>query len=136
LASAGLLAIAGLHVVWATGSSWPARGGLGPVTGSSDGSSPSAAACLAVAAALSAAAAFVAGRPRRRPGLSRLGAAGVVGTLAARGGLGLAGRTDVIAPGSTSEDFRELDRALYSPLCLALAALSSPAALAPRPGGD
>jgi hypothetical protein len=45
--------------------------------------------------------------------------------LAVRGGLGLAGRTDVMAPGSVSARFRRLDRAVYSPLCLLLAGLIS-----------
>ena len=48
--------------------------------------------------------------------------------LAVRGLLGLAGRTDIVSPGSSSSRFRELDRRLYSPLCLALAALALPAA--------
>ncbi|MSO41964.1 MAG: DUF3995 domain-containing protein [Solirubrobacterales bacterium] len=136
VAATGLLGIAGLHVLWATGTRWPAGGDGGSVSGRSDGRSPSAASCLAVAAALGAAAAFVAGRPRSRPGLSRLGAAGVVATLATRGGLGMAGQTKLIAPGTTTERFRELDRALYSPLCLAHAALASPAAFAsPRRNG-
>jgi hypothetical protein len=131
-ASASLLAIAGLHVNWALGSSWPLpdRESLSDeVAGRADADPPSAAASLAVAGLLGAAAAFVAGRPHRAPGFSRLGAAGVVTTLAARGGLGMAGRTDLLAPGSASERFRDRDRRIYSPLCLTLAALSLPAAL-------
>jgi hypothetical protein len=61
------------------------------------------------------------------PFLSRLGAVGVVAVLTARGGLGLAGRTDLVSPGSDSESFRRRDRRFYAPLCLALAALSLPA---------
>jgi Protein of unknown function (DUF3995) len=132
IASASLLAIAGLHLNWASGSAWPLgeRGELADqVAGRVDGDPPSAAACLFVAVLLGAAAAFVNGRPRRAPGISRLGAAGVVATLAARGGLGMAGRTDLIARGSVSERFRARDRRVYSPLCLTLAALSLPAAL-------
>ena len=77
------------------------------------------------------ASAFVNGRPRRAPRLSRFGAAGVVATLATRGGLGLAGQIDLIAPGSVSERFRARDRRFYSPLCITLAALSLPAVLKP-----
>jgi len=62
--------------------------------------------------------------------LRRLGAGGVIAVLTTRGAFGLAGRTDLLSPGSTSEDFRRLDRRFYSPLCLALAALSLPAATA------
>jgi hypothetical protein len=39
---------------------------------------------------------------------------------------GLAGRTDLLSPGSDSERFRDLDRRFYSPLCLALAAAAVP----------
>ena len=49
--------------------------------------------------------------------------------LADRGALGLAGRTDVLSPGSVSDNFRRLDRRVYSPLCLTLAALSLPAVI-------
>ncbi len=90
---------------------------------------PSSAACLAVAGLLLVAAALVEGHPRRRPGLARVGATGVVTVLALRGGLGMAGRTELLAPGSTSSEFRSRDRRIYSPVCLALAGLSLPAAL-------
>ena len=137
-ASVGLLAIAGLHVVWATGSPWPMgdrRLLTDTVVGSDDDEPPSAAACLAVAGLLGAAGALVAGRPRRAPAVSRLGSAGVVAVLTTRGGLGLAGRTDLLSPGSVSERFRRLDRRVYSPLCLSLAALALPATRgAPRSG--
>lgn len=135
LASSSLLAIAGLHVNWATGSTWPLpdRQALADeVAGRTHADPPSAGACLAVAGLLTVAAGFVSGRPRRAPGLSRLGAAGVVATLATRGGFGMAGRTDALVPGSTSERFRERDRRVYSPLCLALAALSLPGVLVVR----
>jgi hypothetical protein len=129
-ASAGLLAIAGLHVVWATGSSWPLRDSsmlTDAVVGNEGGVVPSPAACLAVAGLLGTAAALVDGRPRRMPAIGRIGSAGVVATLATRGGFGLAGRTDALVPGSSSERFRRLDRRVYSPLCLSLAALALPA---------
>lgn len=128
--AAGLLAIAGLHVVWATGSSWPLRDRAAladAVVGR--GAVPPPSACLAVAGALTAAAALVSGRPRRRPALARTGARTVVAVLTARGAAGLAGRTDALSPGSVSPRFRRLDRRVYAPLCLTLAALSAPAAL-------
>jgi Protein of unknown function (DUF3995) len=76
-----------------------------------------------VSAALGAAAAFAGGWPAQYPAIRRTGAAGAAAVLAVRGGLGLAGRTDLIAPGSVSARFRRLDRAVYSPLCLLLAGL-------------
>ncbi len=130
LASTSLLAIAGLHVNWATGSTWPLpdRESLADeVAGRPDSPPPSTAACLAVAGLLTAAAGLVAGRPRSAPGLSRLGSAVVVTTLATRGSLGMAGRTDTLVAGSTSERFKARDRHVYSPLCLTLAALALPA---------
>jgi hypothetical protein len=90
-------------------------------------------ACLAVAATLAAAAALVEGHPRSRPALARFGSGAVVAALTLRGGLGMAGRTDLISPGSTSVAFRSRDRQIYSPVCLALAALAFPAALPDRP---
>ena len=87
---------------------------------------PSAPACYAVAAALTTAAVLVSGQPLQLP-LRRLGAAGVVAVLGARGTLGVLGRTDLAVPGSDSPRFRELDRRWFGPLCLTLAALSAPA---------
>jgi Protein of unknown function (DUF3995) len=129
-ASTGFLALAGLHVVWATGSSWPLSDEgelLDEVVGRPGGTAPSPVACLAVAGALTTAAALVSGRPRRRPWLSRAGSAGVVAAFATRGALGLAGRTDLLVKGSSSERFRARDRRLYGPICLTLAVLSLPA---------
>jgi len=130
LSAGGLLGIAALHAVWETGSSWPMSDGAAlsdGVAGRSDGVSHTAAECLAVAGALTLAAAFVAGRPRRLPALQRAGAAGVISVLGTRAAFGLAGRTDVLSPGATSERFRALDRRVYSPLCLALALGALPA---------
>ena len=97
------------------------------VAGREDSEPPSPSACLAVTGLLATAAALVAGHPRRAPALSRIGSAGVVAVLTTRGTLGLAGHTDIVSPGSVSERFRGLDRRLYSPLCLTLAALALPA---------
>jgi hypothetical protein len=131
-AAAGALAgIAALHVVWSTGSPWPLTGHAelaDAVGGRAAGADPpSPAECLAVAGLLTTAATLVAGHPARSPKLRRAGAAGVVAVLSARGALGLAGRTDLAVPGATSPRFRRLDRRVYAPLCLALAAASAPA---------
>ena len=126
-ASGAFTALGALHVLWATGSSWPAAD-AGTISGRSGArASPGPVACLAVAGLLGTAAALVTGHPRERPALARVGSAGVTATFALRGVLGLAGRTDLVSPGSTSERFRALDRRYYGPLCLGLAALSAPA---------
>jgi Protein of unknown function (DUF3995) len=129
VASVGLLAITGVHIAWAAGSSWPLgdRAELArAVIGRRE--VPPPAACLAVAGLLGVAAALVSGRPRRSPWLRRTGAVAVVATLGARGTLGLAGRTDLVSPGSTSTRLGSLDRRVYSPLCLTLAGLALAAA--------
>lgn len=131
-AAGAFTALGALHVLWATGSSWPAAD-AGTISGRSGASaSPGPVACLAVAGLLGTAAALVTGHPRARPGLARTGSAGVTATFALRGALGLAGRTDLLSPGSTSLRFRELDRRYYGPLCLGLAALSALAVAPPR----
>lgn len=127
-ASAGLLGLAGLHVAWGLGSTWPLpdRASFADaVVGTED--VPPPAACFAVAGALGLAAALVGGRPRRVASLRRVGAGGVVAVLAARGVIGVFGLTDLISTGSTSPRFRGLDRRYYGPLCLSLSALSAPA---------
>jgi hypothetical protein len=133
-ASTALLVLSALHAAWGAGSAWPFpdRAALADaVIGASD--VPGPAACFAVSGALAAASALVAGRPARKPRLRRIGTGGVVAVLAARGGLGLAGRTRLVSPSSQSGKFARLDRRVYSPLCLALAGLS---ALSVRPSGD
>ena len=99
------------------------------------GSVPGPAPCFTVGTALAAAGALTAGWPAGRPVLRRLGACGAVGVLAARGVLGLAGRTRLVSPASVSANFVRLDRRLYSPLCLALAGLSALSALPDRSSG-
>ena len=118
-----LLALAGLHVLWGRGSSFPFsdRDDLADaVVGRSTVPPPGV--CFAVAGALTVAAALVADVPRLPRVVQHLGVTGVAVVLATRGGLGFAGRTDVVSPGSASTRFRGLDRRVYSPLCLALAA--------------
>ena len=132
-ASSGLLAIAGLHAAWAAGSAWPCkdRETLSDlVAGRPDRQMPPAAASLAVSALLSTAAAVVGGHPRRLPRLRRLGAACVVAVLTVRGSTGVLGCTNVLVSWTPGERFRDRDRRYYGPLCLALAALASPAAIA------
>ena len=122
LTSAALASIAGVHVAWGLGSPFPfaTRAELADaVIGS--GAVPPPGACYAVATALFAASALVADvriGPRR---VRRLGRQVVGGVLTVRGIAGLAGRTDVLSPGSASPRFRRLDRRVFSPLCLALA---------------
>ena len=121
--AAVLFALAGLHVLWGRGSSLPFsdRDELADaVVGRR--SVPSAEACFAVAGALTVAAALVADVPRLPRHVQRLGVTGVGVVLATRAGLGFTGRTDAVSPGSVSPQFRRLDRRVYSPLCLALAA--------------
>ncbi len=48
--------------------------------------------------------------------------------MATRGVLGIASSSGLLPIGTPSERFRSLNLRLYSPLCLALAALSLPAA--------
>jgi hypothetical protein len=125
-ATAGLLAAAALHAAWGTGASWPLpdRAALADaVIGRAE--VPGPAACFAVSAALSLGAAATAGWPARFPGLRRAGVAGVATVLAGRGVLGLAGRTALVSPGSESARFTRLDRRVYSPVCLTLAALAA-----------
>ena len=131
-----LFGLAALHAAWGAGSAWPLadRAALAEVViGGPD--VPSPAACYAVSGALVTAAALVAGWPRGRPGVRRLGVAGVTTVLAGRGALGLAGQTRLISRSSVSERFTRLDRQVYSPLCLALAGLSVLAAWPARKAG-
>src|SRR5215210_863712 len=121
--AASLAGLAGVHGLWASGSSWPAenRDELADLmAGRAGGTVPSPAGCIAVATLLASASALVAGRPRRLPRLRRAGSAGVAVVLGVRGACGMAGRTDLVSPGSTSPRFRRLDRRYYAPLCLLL----------------
>jgi hypothetical protein len=127
-ASVLLGATAALHGAWGLGSSWPLPDRVSladAVMGTRD--VPRPAACFVVAGMLTVATSAVSGYPRSSPVLSRVGAASTVMVLAARGVLGLLGHTHLVSPGSDSERFGSLDRRLYSPACLLLAALSVPA---------
>jgi uncharacterized protein DUF3995 len=117
-----LAAIGGLHVAWGRGSTFPfsSREELNDKVIGRD-TTPSPAACYAVAGLLTAASALVAGLPAPRSRFRRLGVVVVTAVLGTRAAVGFAGRTDLVAPGSVSPQFREMDKRILSPLCLALA---------------
>lgn len=120
-ASATLAGLAGLHVAWGVGASFPftSRAALADaVVGTTE--VPPPAACYSVAAALAMASGLAADVPLGSPRLRVAGRVGVAIVLGARGILGLSGRTDLVSPASASRRFRRLDRRLYSPLCLLL----------------
>lgn len=121
--AAALVAIAGLHVAWGLGSSFPFRTReelADSVVGSEE--VPSPAACASVAAALVLAAILVAGVVPLPKALRSIGLRIVTTVLATRGVAGAMGRTSSLSPGSDSPAFNRLDKRLYSPLCLWLAA--------------
>jgi hypothetical protein len=129
-AGAVLLALSALHVAWGLGSTAPfsttedlSDAVLGRVP--TDDAFVPAPTCFAVAAALTTAASLVVDRPRWPPGVRRLGLGVLGGTLATRGVLGAAGRTDLLVPGSTSDRFRRNDRRSFAPLCLTLSAATA-----------
>lgn len=123
LTATALFAVADLHVMWALGSSFPFRTRedlADSVVGTKD--VPSTAACVAVASALVAAALIVGDvvpLPRR---IRRLALQVISTTLATRGIAGALGRTSALSPGSDSPTFTRLDKRIYSPVCLWLAA--------------
>ena len=127
-AAAALLGALGLvHVFWAFGGVWPARTGPAlakAVVGPAQEAMPGAVACLGVAALLAAAAALVLARAElvAVPGpqwIVDVGTWVIAGVLAARAAVGLV--TWVKA--DHSQLYHRLDVALYSPLCLLIAAL-------------
>ena len=122
-AALGLAGISAVHVVWATGSSWPARNerNLAESVVSADRMPPPVASAL-VALGLAGAALCVAGvggqtsfavTVRRVIGAGLLTRGLLSSTMTTRMALGLS------EPGPR---FRELDTRLYRPLCLVLAA--------------
>ena len=117
-----LAGIAALHALWGSGSTLPFAGREqfnDTVIGGR--ATPSPAACYGVAGLLAAASALVGGLPRPESRLRRAGVCTVAAVLGARAALGFSGRTELVSRGSSSEHFREIDRRIYSPLCLALA---------------
>lgn len=122
---AGVLGVVGaLHVVWAAGSPWPlpdresfvaAVMGAGQSPMGSDRFPPPVAS-LAVAGLLGVAATATASP---RTPVRRILALGTAGVLALRGVAGLLGDRTIWR---TAPEFARRDAALYSPLCLTLAA--------------
>ncbi|MFC7625794.1 DUF3995 domain-containing protein [Microlunatus sp. GCM10028923] len=118
-----LAAIGGLHAAWGVGVSWPARDRVSlahQVVGSER--VPPPAACFAVTGALTAAGALVLARTStddRARWLGHLGTAGIAAVLGLRGLGGLVG-SGLLRTGHP--EYRRRDVAVYSPLCLALAA--------------
>jgi hypothetical protein len=118
--------IAAWHVAWGLGASFPFRTraeAAEAVIGSQR--LPGLASSLAVAAALAGATALVADIVPLPAPVRRLGVVGVASVLTTRAAFGFAGATDRLVPGSNAPRFVRLDRRLYSPLCLALAAGSA-----------
>lgn len=127
-ASAAVLAgISALHATWGSGSIWPARDQqllVRTVLGSPTARDmPGPAACYAVAGALGATSALVLARVSTRPSARMVGQFGVVGAgavLTARAVFGFS--QSGLAPQTVTPEYRKLDLAAYSPLCLALGA--------------
>ena len=133
--AAGLLGLTALvHLIWAAGGVWPARDGSAlakAVVGPGQEAMPAAAATLVVVALLSVAAVIVVARAEGAdlggPGwVVRIGTWVIVCVLAARGLIGLV--TSLLA--GREQIYHQLDIAVYSPLCLLIAVLCLPAALA------
>jgi hypothetical protein len=122
-----LLLLSSFHVYWGYGGAWPARSRteLGSmVVGATRGRAmPSLRASLVVAGLLLTAAALVAwsGFVPSAPWVPRVGSAGVLVVLTARGIVGFA--DGWLRPATRSQPFFRLNRLVYSPLCLALAGL-------------
>jgi uncharacterized protein DUF3995 len=123
LTATALLAIAGLHVTWGLGSSFPFRSReelADSVVGSSE--VPPLGACMAVAAALAFAAVLVVGVVPLPKVPRTIALRTVASILLTRGVAGALGRTSALSPGSDSPAFQRLDKKIYAPLCLWLAA--------------
>jgi hypothetical protein len=121
-ASAVLLAIAGLHVTWGVGSSFPFANRerlADAVIGAEE--VPPPAACFAVAAALVVGAAALSESFAIPTRLRAFVLRAMVVVLGVRSALGFLGLTRLVSPSSTSPTFRQRDRTIYSPLTFALA---------------
>lgn len=121
IAATGLLAVAGVHTVWATGNTWPEENQrrLSEAVIGHASIEPGRAATAAVAASAALGGAIVGGAFGNGRGIVRtrrfIGAA-----LLARGFLG--GNMALISMGlpEGGRRFQELDERLYRPLCLVL----------------
>jgi hypothetical protein len=121
-ASVVLLAIAGLHAGWGSGSSFPFANRerlADAVVGAEE--VPAPAACFAVAAALLVGAAALSETLALPPRIRLAVVRAMAVVLGVRSVLGFLGLTRLVSPASTSPTFRRRDRAIYSPLTLALA---------------
>jgi hypothetical protein len=123
-------ALAALHAAWALGWRWPGgddRAFAERVVGHGATEVPPAAATWAVAVALLAAAGIVAGAAASDDRRLRLATLGIAAVLAARGALFIP--LDLV--GGVDDVYERLDLAIYSPLCLALAAGGAAVAIRP-----
>jgi hypothetical protein len=120
VAVVSLGSIGGLHLLWALGSPWPAadRAALADAIGGF-AEVPRPAACIAVAALLALSASATAGFPRSCPPIVRCVRAATWIVLALRGIVGITGN---MPQARRSATFAALDRRVYSPICLAIAA--------------
>jgi hypothetical protein len=121
-ASGVVLAIAGLHVAWGGGSSFPFANRerlADAVIGAEE--VPPPAACFAVAAMLVVGAAALSESFSIPNRLRAFVLYAMAVALGVRSVLGFLGLTRLASPASTSRTFRERDRSIYSPLTLALA---------------
>lgn len=130
LASGILGTIAGLHVAWAFGWKWPGHDEESlarKVVGGPPGTRfPSASACAVVAVLLTVAVVLILGQQRilqlpLPPWVVQLGTCGVAVVLGLRGVGGFFDQR--LRPQTQGSPFVRLNRWLYSPLCLVLAAL-------------
>lgn len=115
----GLGLIGGLHLLWATGSTWPAtdeRELADAVAGTRRMPPPGA--CGAVGGLLIGAATIVA---TPRGGFASIVRFGTASALAARAAAGGEIATEVLGMPRPSTRFIDLDRRLYVPLCAVLA---------------
>lgn len=118
---AGLTAVGSVHLVWATGSSWPAasRKRLAESVVGNAKAMPEAAGTAVVGVGLVTAGALAGGalgEGRVVIGARRIVALGLLARVATGGGPALA----AMGLPPAGKKFRELDAALYRPLCAAL----------------
>ncbi|WP_348787559.1 DUF3995 domain-containing protein [Leifsonia sp. NPDC080035] len=121
VAGAGIGAVGLLHLVWATGSSWPSRDAdalAEAVLGGSAVRMP-ASACVVVGAPALVAAAATAGAGGER-GLARLTRYAAAGALLGRAAAGGVVAARMLGLGNPGTRFQRLDAIVYRPLCLLL----------------
>lgn len=121
--SVALTALAGLHLAWGAGASFPARDRkelADLIVGTH--SVPPPRQCYAVVGLLGAASTLVIDVGPWPRSVRRAGVATVAAVLGLRGMTGLLGRTSALVPWEPSSDFVVRDRRFYGPLCPALAA--------------